>query len=1004
VWERTAVNTAWTNRPQSAGSVDEQHSCAARGLVITAVVDVAARGTSPASGTSRSTSLILCPMTLLERERELRVLDEALGAAQEGRGGVVLIEAAPGLGKTSLLAAACESAAQAGFSCLRARATLLERDFAYGAVRQLLEPAVARASHAERGRLFAAAAAASRPVVVGDGEAAMRPNPAFAILHGLYWLVNNLTDEGPVVLAVDDAHWADSASLRFVNYLAPRLEGLRLVLVASARSGEDATGDLARLRASPETVVLSPRPLSTGATVSLCRAKLGEGIASEFVTACRETTGGNPFLLEELLREVGDRDLATDARGAAQVRGIGPAVVANSVLLRLTDQPRSATALIRAIAVLGDGAELSEAARLAGLEQGRAARAADLLVSLALLSPTGQLELSHPIVREAVYGAIGPNERAEAHARAIEVLIEGGAASERVAAQIVAAKPAGDSERVALLRRVAAADLARGAPSAAVAWLTRAVSEPPPEAVRAEVLAELGLAEYRLSASGSIDHLAEAVELIHEPVLLARTVRALASALTRSQRADAAVEAIDSAVERTEARDRELALALEAERQAHAQHASLETRARAARRLEGHAQLPGATPGERLVLAGLAFERARAAESASEAAAHLERGLAGGRLLAEQEIAVPGLFYHLVMGLLATDALDLADRCAEQAIAAARGFGSIPDLAYAQACGAWCALRRGAVGQAEEDARTALDVLTAHEISFGADNTRGILVQAALERGGAEAAEEHLPAGGLPRDIRPALFTQTLLEARGLLHVARGGTREGVDDMVELGRRDELLGAANPLASRWRSRAAPALTALGEPERAQALARDDVDRARRWGAASGLGIALRAHALVEGGESLVPRLGEAADVLERSPARLEHARALVDLGAALRRAGSRAEARGILERGGETAWRCGARPLVGRARTELRAAGGPSSDPFGTRVEQLTVSERRVAELAAEGLTNPEIAQALFVTRKTIETHLGHVYRKLGVRGRGRLARALGESASAADA
>ena len=137
--------------------------------------------------------------------------------------------------------------------------------------------------------------------------------------------------------------------------------------------------------------------------------------------------------------------------------------------------------------------------------------------------------------------------------------------------------------------------------------------------------------------------------------------------------------------------------------------------------------------------------------------------------------------------------------------------------------------------------------------------------------------------------------------------------------------------------------------------------------------------------------------------LARSPARLEHARALTDLGAALRRANRRAEARKWLQDGLDLARRCGAGALAERARTEMRAAGGPSSEPEGTGVEQLTVSERRVAKLAADGLSNPEIAQALFVTRKTVETHLGRAYRKLGISGRGELANALGEPTPAAE-
>jgi len=142
----------------------------------------------------------------------------------------------------------------------------------------------------------------------------------------------------------------------------------------------------------------------------------------------------------------------------------------------------------------------------------------------------------------------------------------------------------------------------------------------------------------------------------------------------------------------------------------------------------------------------------------------------------------------------------------------------------------------------------------------------------------------------------------------------------------------------------------------------------------------------------------VEGLREAVDVLSGSSARLEHARALVDLGAAMRRDNRRAEARGALEEGLDLAERCGAAALAEAARTELLAAGGRSSDPYGDALAQLTVSERRVADLAAEGRSNPEIAQALFVTRKTVETHLGHVYRKLDIGGRGELPQALAGS------
>jgi DNA-binding CsgD family transcriptional regulator len=953
------------------------------------------------------TGVIEAEAILLERERELTGLLDAVTAAQLGRGRVVLVEAPAGLGKTSLLKVAVQAAGAAGFTCLRARATELERDFAYGCVRQLLEPVAAKAVGPEHDRLFEGAAALSRPLF--DAPVAPQPfsaaDSSFAMLHGLYWLLANLAEERPVALSVDDLHWADPESLRFLNYLSPRLDGLTLLVLASARSREAVT-DLARLAAGPETTVLRPQPLSLDATVTLCESRLGGStVERDFAGACRDATGGNPFLLEALVREVDEQGISTDAKGAVLVRRMGPAAVAQGVLLRLSSGPAAAGALVRAAAVLGDGASLSEAAALAELSDDDAARAADRLVALALLGSADRLEFAHPIVREAVYADIGPRERARAHARAADILAASGASEERIAAQIAEADPIGHPGRVELLRRVAADALARGAPAAAAASLSRALAEPPPPASRADVLVELGAVEYRLARPEAVDHLTAAMDLIRDPTRLGATARWLALALTLAGDSDRAVEVVESAVGVIEPDDRELALLLEAELFAHAQMASVERRVPAALRVERHADLPGTTHGERLVSACLAFERARESESEREAAGHLERALAGGRLLGDQELEVAGLaardalqqgiFYLLVVGLLATDALEVTEACLDEALADARLRASIPAQAFVIEFRGMTWLRRGALARAEPDARTALELLRAHDIHLGTAYALAVLIEALIEEGEVEAAETALRTSGPGDEITPGLEPNTLLEARGLLHLAQGRTRQGLDDLLEFGRRHEGSGGSNPLASRWRSRACMALARLGDRDAALRMARDDLERARRWGAASGIGVALRATGLVEGGPRQVGRLREAAEVLERSPARLEEARALTDLGAALRRANRRSEARGPLQKGLELAWRCGARALAQHARTELRAAGGRSSEVDRTGAQDLTTSERRVAELAAEGRSNPEIAQALYVTRKTVETHLGHVYRKLHISGRAELGRAL---------
>ncbi|MEX2123057.1 MAG: AAA family ATPase [Woeseia sp.] len=941
--------------------------------------------------------------TLLERERELAALRHALTEAERGRGQIVLVEAPAGLGKTSLLSATMEFATAAGFNGLRARAGELERDFAYGCVRQLLEPAVARASGTERQRLFDGAAALSKPLFAAATISQSPPlaDSTYSVLHGLYWLLNNLAGAGPLVLCVDDLHWADTESLRLLNYLAPRLDGLPLAVLTATRTGENVTADLARLFAGPETNVLRLEPLSLQATTILCEQRLGATVAADFAAACRDATGGNPLLLKALLHDAKEQRILTGKEAVARVRRIGPAAVARAVRLRLSTAPAAATAFVRAAAMLGDGASIAEAAHLAELEEDEAAQAADQLIARAILKTAGTIEFAHPVVRQAVYADIGSHERARAHARAARILVEGGASDERVAAQISAAAPAGDAARVVLLRRVAANAMAQGAPSAAVAWLTRTLSEPPPPDLRAEILHELGAAELRLAMPESVDHLQSAVSGIREPRQLATAVRHLANALSASGKPDRALAAIESAIEIIEPQDRELALVLEAELAAKSQHAPSETRALAAKRLLRHGNLGGRTHGERLVLASVAFERARESESARTAAEIIERALSDGRLLGEQNVDVVGPFYALVKALLDTDALEVAERWLEHALAAARGLASIPAMAFLILHRGWFSWRRGDVAQAEADARTAYELLTAHDIRMGDRFALALLVEAMLESGATDAAEQALSDSKLGTDIPQGLANFHLLEARGLLRLQQGRASEALEDLLEFGRREESSGAANPLASRWRSRACAALAALGNREQARELAAADLERARRWGAASGIGLALRANALVEDGATSIDRLREAADVLERAPARLEYARVLTDLGAALRRANRRADARRALKQGLAQANRCGATVLADRARLELRAAGGRSSNRAGSGTGRLTVSERRVAELAVQGLSNPQIAQSLFVTRKTVETHLGRVYSKLDISGRMQLHRALADTPAA---
>jgi DNA-binding CsgD family transcriptional regulator len=234
-----------------------------------------------------------------------------------------------------------------------------------------------------------------------------------------------------------------------------------------------------------------------------------------------------------------------------------------------------------------------------------------------------------------------------------------------------------------------------------------------------------------------------------------------------------------------------------------------------------------------------------------------------------------------------------------------------------------------------------------------------------------------------------------LLPARARVRIVAGRVREGVDDALEVGRRFEAIGGTNPSVLPWRSTAAAGFTTLGETEQARRLAAAEADHARAWGTPRALAQALRMLGLATGGDEGIALLREAADVTVGSPALLERGYALAELGAALRRANRRAEGRQVLQDALDAAHRCGARYLEERVLRELRATGARPRRLAASGRDALTPSELRVAEMAAQGLTNREIAQRLFVTQKTVEAHMSRSLRKLGVDSRSQIAGAL---------
>ena len=944
---------------------------------------------------------------LVERGHELGVIDAALTAASEGVGRVVVLEGPAGIGKTRLLAAASAMGPRLDATVLRARGGELERDFAFGIARQLLEPPLAAATASRRRQLCEGVAGQavrslqlhpagqrSDPLQRPSGSADPTTSEgSAAIVHGLYWLVATLAERTPLFILVDDVHWADSPSWRFLAYLARRLEDLAVALVLATRTGE-AGGDVSSLAASMYVEMIALQPLSGTGAAELVRHALGGAVAPEFSDACHVASAGNPFLLTELIAQLRQGTVDPTARNAARVSALRPASVARSVLANVAQLGHDAGDLARAVAVLGTGAEPRWARLLAGLDREQAAAATDRLAAANVLSFGESLEFTHPLVQATIHDSIPPARRALAHAEAARVLRRDGADADRVAAQLLLADAAGDEQVVATLCDAAEGAERRGAPDVAVRYLMRALQEPPAQADTPAIMRALGRARLRAGAPGGIDDLVQARAATQDPIARAGIALELGRGMMM---VDRSTEALDLfTVARGELGDADPALGalLDAEEVGSAL-LDVSTAKRAIARLANRfSDLPGDSLGERLLLAYGAFIDAARGAPAADVAGRAQRALAHGDLAGEETIAA---FCFAVFVLSFSDRTEGALGVLDAAIAQARDRGSSVTFSLASWMRSHAHYRRGELADAEADAQAALDANA--EGWFTAPV--GFLVDALIERGDLEAAQDAFDAHGLTDGLFPNLLVANLLlDARGRLRCAQGRFDQGLTDLLAVGERLAAWETTNPAVIQWRSSAALAYVALGDLGAARRLSDEEVGLARAFGAPRALGVALRAAGLVQPASAGIELLREAVSVLERPRARLEYARALTDLGAALRRRGRRTDARDPLRQGLDLANQCGAGALAARAREELITTGARPRRERLSGAQALTASERRIATLAASGMTNREIAQALFITVKTVKAHLGHVFQKLDISERGRLADALTQEAT----
>jgi DNA-binding CsgD family transcriptional regulator len=914
---------------------------------------------------------------LLEREPELAAIERLLDDAAAGRGTLAVVEGPAGLGKTTLLDAAVALAGGRGMTVLRARAVPLEREFSYGVVRQLFEPLALQPDDA----LLEGAARLAGPVLAltaaGDGDA--REDVSFASLHGLYWLTANLAGRTPLLLAVDDGHWADAASLRFLTHVGARLEGLRTLVVIALRRGDaspdsELLGELGAL-AAPEP--LRPSPLGVAAAAELVRAAVGPSASERFCRACHEATGGNPLFLRTLAAAAaadGEPDDAT----AARVATLGAESIGRQVARRIARLPAGSEAFANALAILGPRAPLRHVAALAGLELERAVALADGLRTASILSGDDALDFAHPVVGAAVGNRLPPGECALAHARAAALLAAEDAPPERQALHLLHAPARGDPDAVHALRAAAAFAVERGAPETAAAYLRRAFDEPPPATLRAPVQLELGLALLATRRDPQAPaYVQTAVAILDESGDRREAALHAARALGLGgyfQQAAAMLESVPDPD-----------LRIDAELAATCWHIAGRVPLALTRLARYRDTGVPEGPGRQLLAVMLAHASLFAGDPVSVAAELLDSALLGPELFREASLVVA----YAAMDLVLCDRLDDAERLCATVIDAGERRGSPSLVATFAFPRAFARLRRGRLRDAEADARLSYERKLAMDAENGPPWPLAFLLDALTEQGQLAAADAALspvaPSTQAPPEMLASPF---VLEARGRLRVAQGRVADGLADAYEAGRRWERLHCFSADASRWRADAALALAHQGEPEHARTLAHEHLSVAQRIGTPRARGHAARVLGTLTAGGDGVELLREAVTLLQPSPARLELAHAHVELGAALRRASQRTQARDCLRTGLELAHRAGATPLAHRAQQELLAAGGRPRRPVFTGVDALTAAELRVAHLAAEGATNREIAQRLFVTQRTIETHLRHVFQKLDIGSR----------------
>lgn len=911
---------------------------------------------------------------LAERDAELAELREALEAAMAGTGAFALVSGPAGIGKTQLLQAIRQRAADTGAVVAVARASELEQQFPFGVVRQLFEPLLAEPD-VRSAALAGPAAGAAR---VFDDAPVDGDDTSFATLHALHWLTISLAARAPLVLVVDDLHWVDNGSARFLSYLQRRLHGLGVLVVASRRTGEAHPLDavLDDLAHDPTTHTLTPAPLTPDAVTTLVRGRAGAAADDEFCDACAEVTQGNPLLVHQLLQALQSEGVTPDRRHVDTVRAIGSRAIGAMLQLRLRRLMPHSTRVARALSVLGDGTSLPLVAALADVTEPVAAAALEQLTVAEVVRPEPPLGFVHALVRDAVYLQLTPGDRELLHHRAAQLLVATGAPDEQVAAQLLVASRAGRPEVVALLRRAARDAVRRGVPDGAVSLLQRALDEPAGPGERPEVLADLAAAQESIDGFTALGHWLAAYETLVDPAKRAMAAESAARLLFfMGPRGEATFFALEAAATLPSAYyDRRQGLI------AIARHAGF-IHALPVESWGGDDERPsGDGVGARMLRIERAWEDMCAVRPAEDVRTVTLAALGDVDLkLARADVGVWWIIGIYLLDLTDHDVVPMWD----EALAAGLRRGSLFGVAATMMWRALTLLRRGELVEAEDSLRTGLEQVQLWEMRRPrpAPGTEPVgvgpfalakLLRIMLEQG--RVADARAAVESEPLRWRFADGGRWFTEAEAEICLAEGRPDAALQLLDVADRMSPVV--RNPAWRRSRLLRVPALLALGREADAAAVADEVVAVARQWGAPTFLGEALTHQGTAHRDEAV---LRDAVAVLAPTPARLLRAKALCALGEYLLDSSRSAEAAAPLLAAYDIADACAAGLTRDRIARALAAAGVP--EPTAPSRRFLTSTERRVAQLLAEGHDTRSIAHHLLLTPQLADNYVERVRR-----------------------